>query len=709
MAQTLIIVESPTKAKTIGKFLGRKYKVVSSMGHIRDLPKSKLGIDPEKNFEISYTTPTKAKKTVTELKKLAKTAEDVILATDEDREGEAISWHLAQILKLDPAKAKRMVFHEITKSAIEEALSNPRTLNQHLVDAQQARRALDRIVGYKLSPFLWKKVQRGLSAGRVQSVALRLIVEREREIEGFDPEEYWSIEGLFGHEKTGTEIPATLTHISDKRLDKFAHQSEGVVTPIVDDIKSRDFEITGIEKKDSKRSPYPPFITSTLQQDAARRLYFSSKQTMMIAQQLYEGIPLGSRGQTGLITYMRTDSTFLSKQALDIAKKELEALYGKSYTLDKPRMFKTKSKSAQEAHEAIRPTDPTLHPDQIKEYLDDKQFKLYNLIWRRFMATQMPEARFENTTLAIQDTKDQTYTFSAKGKIQKFDGFMKVYDISSEDVILPEVAKGDGLETKDIHGDQHFTQPPARYSESTLVKALEKNEIGRPSTYASIISTILARQYVEKNDDRRFVPTEVGKIVNDMLVAHFPNIVDVAFTAKVENQFDEVAQGNEDYRQMLADFYGPFIKNLEEKEESVGRHREILHDRKCPECGHDLEMKRSRYGKFIACTNYPDCKFTDKTDEEKKFEAEVGGEKCENCEDGVMQVKRGRYGPFLGCSNYPECKTIKKIEDKTGETCPQCKEGELVWKKGKKRGRKFKACNRYPDCDYIENAKKKKE
>ncbi len=708
MAKTLIIVESPTKAKTIGKFLGKNYVVVSSMGHIRDLPKSKLGIDPEDNFAIKYETPAKAKKTVTSLRKLAKEADEIILATDEDREGEAISWHLAQVLKLDPATAKRMVFHEITKKAILKALEEPRTINEHLVDAQQARRALDRIVGYKLSPFLWKKVQMGLSAGRVQSVSLRLIVEREREIEAFKAEEYWSVEALFGAQDTSHPIPATLTHYQGKRLDKFAYTNQQDSDTLLEVLRAREYQVASIEKKTQSRHPYPPYITSTLQRDAAKRLYFSSKQTMMIAQQLYEGIALGTKGQTGLITYMRTDSTFLAGSALAAAKSEIDSRYGSKYSLEKPRMFVTKSKSAQEAHEAIRPTDPSLHPHEIKGYLDDKQFKLYSLIWSRFMATQMAAAQFENTTVAIEDTVAQEYRFTARGKIQTFDGFMRVYDISGDDTLLPDIQEAESLKTDKIDGIQHFTQPPARYSESSLIKVLEDHGIGRPSTYASIISTIQARKYVDKNDDRRFFPTEIGVIVNDMLVAHFPNIVDIDFTAKVEQQFDHVAKGDETYQQMLAEFYNPFIETVTTKDKEVGKYQEIIPDRKCPECGHDLEYKRSRYGKFIACTNYPDCKFTDKTEEEKKFEAEVGGEKCTECADGIMQVKRGRFGPFLGCSNYPECKHIKKIEDKTGETCPKCNIGELVWKKAKKRGTKFKACNRYPDCDYIEGAKPKK-
>lgn len=703
MSKALIIVESPTKAKTIGKFLGKDYTVVSSMGHIRDLPKSKIGVDPDDKFAITYEIPAKAKKTVTELKKLAKMSNEVILATDEDREGEAISWHLAHILKLKPNTTKRMVFHEITESAIQKALANPRHIDINLVDAQQARRALDRLVGYKLSPFLWQKVQRGLSAGRVQSVALRLIVDREREIEAFKAEEYWSIEGVFLAGDTSLQIPATLTHIHAKRLDKFAHKTESQTQDLVSELKSLSYKVKSIENKSVARNPYPPFITSSLQQDGARRLYLSAKQTMMIAQQLYEGVSLGSKGQTGLITYMRTDSTNLSGQAIASAKSQIIKQFGEKYY--QVRQFKTKAKNAQEAHEAIRPTDPSLTPEDVKPYLDDKQYKLYSLIWGRFMASQMKPALFDTMNVSITDTVSQSYTFTATGKRLVFDGFMRVYDIKSEDVLLPQIQEGESLKTEDIQGNQHFTQPPARYSESSLVKALEIHAIGRPSTYASIISTIQTRGYVIKNDDRRFAPTDIGKVVTDMLVAHFPHIVDIDFTAKVEEQFDEIAIGKDSYQKTMTDFYTPFIQNLKDKEKSVERHRELITDRPCPLCGGQLEIKRSKFGKFIACTNYPECKYTEQSDEEKQLQADFGGEKCPNCTDGIMEVKSGRFGPFLGCSNYPTCKTIQKIEHKTGEKCPECGIGDMVFKKGK-RG-PFKACNRYPDCKYIEGAKKK--
>lgn len=702
MSKTLIIVESPTKAKTIGKFLGKQYTVVSSMGHVKDLPKSKIGVDPENNFEISYVTPSKAKKNLTALRKTAKECDEVILATDEDREGEAISWHLAHALKLNPDSAKRIVFHEITKSAITEALSHPRTLNQHLVDAQQARRALDRLVGYTLSPFLWEKVQRGLSAGRVQSVALRLIVEREREIQAFEAQEYWSITGTFQTPESG-QLVAQLTKAKGKSCDKFRFTNEQDAQAMVTELKQQSYHIDEVKKKQTKKNPYPPYITSTLQQDAAKRLYFSSKQTMMIAQQLYEGITLGKQGSTGLITYMRTDSTSLSQQSLQAAQEQITKRVGKEYALDKPRMFKTKSQNAQEAHEAIRPTDPSLFPEDIKTFLTEEQYKLYRMIWSRFMASQMQPAVFDNTSVIITN-QDQQVEFQAKGKVQTFDGFMNVYSLAGDDVYLPQVQEGSDLRSEDIQGNQHFTQPPGRYNESTLVKILEKHSIGRPSTYASIISTIQDRKYVEKAEDKRFIPTDIGVIVNDMLVAHFPEIVDIEFTAEVENEFDKIALGEQNYSQMLGDFYYPFKENLDNKHKEVERYRDIIPDSECPKCGYQLEMKRSKYGKFIGCTNYPDCKYRDKLPEEKAFDEQHGGETCEECGQGVMQVKRGRYGPFLGCSRYPECKHLKKIEKKTGETCPQCDKGELVWKKGKRK-QQFKACNRYPDCDYIDKSK----
>jgi DNA topoisomerase-1 len=694
--KSLVIVESPTKAKTITKFLGRDYEVVSSMGHIRDLPKSKVGVDETKNFVLTYEIPSKAKKTVTSLKQKAKTSKEVILATDEDREGEAIAFHLAHVLKLNTKTTKRIVFHEITKPAIEEAIKTPRHLDENLFDAQQARRALDRVVGYTLSPFLWHKIRFGLSAGRVQSVALRLVVEREREIEAFGAQEFWSIEGLF-LTVDKAEVKAQLAKIATKKLDKFAFKNKLEADTILAEVQKEKYAVVSVVSKKTKKHPYPPFITSSLQQDAAHRLGFSAKQTMMLAQQLYEGINLGSKGHQGLITYMRTDSTNISPLAIDQTRKFITSEFGQNYLSDSVRVFKTKSKSAQEAHEAIRPTESAIKPEDVKQYLDPKQYKLYKLIWSRFVATQMAPAVFDSTSVDIADENNK-FVFKATGKVKEFDGFLRVYDISSDDVLLPVLKQKDRLETKKIDGEQHFTEPPARFDESSLVKILEEHEIGRPSTYASIISTIQDRGYVTKNDQKRFVPTEIGTVVNDMLVEHFPSIVDVAFTAKEEQKFDDIAEGQESYEQMMKEFYYPFIAKVADKEKAVKKYVKTLEGKFCPECGKALVEKIGRFGNFYTCSAYPECKYIEDTDEDKKFEKQFSEEVCEKC-GAQMEVKRGKWGPFLGCSNYPTCKNIRKIEEKLGEKCPDCQEGDLVWKKGK-RG-KFVACNRYPDCKFT--------
>jgi DNA topoisomerase-1 len=493
-----------------------------------------------------------------------------------------------------------------------------------------------------------------------------------------------------------------LTVADNKKVEKFSYTSEEQVNTLLEDARGRSYRVTGVEKKTTKTRPYPPYITSTLQQDAARRLYFNARQTMQLAQQLYEGITIGKKGQTGLITYMRTDSVNMSQKAVMAGREEIENLFGADYLTDKPRNFSSKSQNAQEAHEAIRPTYPSLTPQDVKPYLNNQQFKLYDLIWRRFMATQMKEAQFNAQTVTVED-EEKTYTFTAKGSVMKFDGFMASYPVRTTDTYLPEVQEGEPLSTTEITGHQHFTQPPGRYTESTLVKMLEKYEIGRPSTYATIIATIEDRGYVQKNDQKRFSPTDTGRIVNDMLVTHFPNIVDTDFTANLENQLDEVAEGKESYAEMLRQFYEPFMSHLEDREEKVDKYAYILPDRSCPKCGANVELKLGKYGKFIACTQYPECDFKDQTDEEKEFNKQFAGETCPEC-GAEMQVRRGRYGPFLGCSRYPECKGMKKIEYKVGKTCPECGEGELVVKKSKK-GRQFHACNRYPDCKYAENPK----
>src|SRR3989338_2034990 len=726
MAKSLVIVESPTKAKTISKFLDGKYKVEASFGHIRDLPTSKMGIDIEHDFEPTYVIPPKAKKKIAELKKLAKDAEEIILATDEDREGEAIAWHLVEALGLNKthkpeAKIKRIVFHEITRSAIETAMEHPRELDIDLVDAQQARRVLDRLVGYELSPFLWKKVKRGLSAGRVQSVAVRLVVDREREIQKFTPEEYWNIIATFHKDNN---FLGKLNKIDGKTLDKLGIKNETQAKKILADLANRPAEATEVTKKEVRRNPAAPFITSSLQQEAARKLGFSAKQTMMYAQQLYEGVELGDGSATGLITYMRTDSVNLSEFALDSAHKAIMERYGKDYLLDTPRKYASRSKNAQEAHEAIRPTDLQRDPESLKDHLDRNQHRLYDLIWKRTIASQMPEAVFDQTAVDIEIKGDKKYTFRANGQVIKFDGFMKVYlegtdeeEPTEEDLpamprggpddkawqaggLLPELKVGDKPKVFKILPKQSFTQPLPRYTDATLIKALEEQGIGRPSTYAPTLTTIQERDYVNKID-KKYHPTEMGFIVNDILVEHFPKIVDLQFTALMEDELDGIATGEKAWVPVIKEFYGPFHENLKTKEKEVERHVEIL-DEKCPLSGHPLQIKFGRFGKFVACTNYPECKFTRPMPEEQKLIEENSGEICDVC-GRPMIVKFGRFGAFLGCSGYPDCKNIKKIQKGTGVTCPSCGEGELVERRSK-RGI-FYSCSKYPKCKFLMNGK----
>jgi len=700
MSKPLVIVESPTKAKTISRFLDNKYKVEASFGHIRDLPTSKMGVDIEHDFEPTYVIPAKAKKRVAELKKLAKDAPMVILAPDEDREGEAIAWHLIEALSLKPDKIKRIAFHEITKTAIDEALDNPRDIDQHLVDAQQARRVLDRLVGYELSPFSWKKVRRGLSAGRVQSVAVRLIVEREKEIQKFVPQEYWSVTATFN--KDG-KFQARLAKVDGKTLDRLEIKDEAHAKKILSDLKGNPAVVSDVVKKEVKRSPAAPFTTSTLQQEAARKLGYSAKQTMMYAQKLYEGLELGEDNATGLITYMRTDSVNLSEFALQSAHDAIVQKFGKDYLLPSPRKFTAKSKNAQEAHEAIRPTDLTRDPESIKQYLDRNLYRLYDLIWKRAIASQMPEAVFDATSVDLDIASGKKlYTFRANGQTVKFDGFMKVYlegtdeEEEQDEGILPELAKGDKPKVVSIEPKQHFTQPPPRYTDATLIKALEEQGIGRPSTYAPTITTIQERGYTDKID-KKFHPTEMGFIVNDILVEHFPEVVDLQFTAQMEDQLDEIAEGTKQWVPVIAEFYKPFHANLKTKEKEVEKHVEETGE-KCPDSGHPLIIKFGRFGKFIACSNYPECKFTRPMPEEQKIIDENSGEVCDKC-GKPMVVKFGRFGSFLGCSGYPECKNIKKIQKGTGVACPQCGEGEMVERRSK-RGI-FYSCSKYPQCKFI--------
>ncbi|MFA5051476.1 MAG: type I DNA topoisomerase [Patescibacteria group bacterium] len=709
----LIIVESPTKAKTISRFLGNAFHVEASFGHIRDLPRSKMGVDIEHDFAPQYIIPRTKQKTLTRLKKLALAAPKIYFATDEDREGEAISWHLIESFKTEKknakkttdaglldAKSERIVFHEITKEAIAEALKNPRQLEMHLVNAQQARRILDRLVGYELSPFLWKKVAKGLSAGRVQSVALRLIVERQREIDAFKPEEYWTIEAIFHKRQNDpVDIKAKLFKIQDKSLEKFAIKNSQEAQALMAKLQGANYTVADVQAKESKKNPPTPFTTSTLQQEANRRFGFSTRQTMMLAQQLYEGVDLGNNRREGLITYMRTDSVNLSEKFLHESKDFLNSSYGKQYSLPEPRRFKTKSKLAQEAHEAIRPTEVVNTPDAIQSFLEPKQLKIYELIWQRAVASQMPEAIMSNMTIDIQDTA-HTYTFRSTGSTVKFDGFMKIYNPVKENA-LPVVQSGEPLDAKKIDPIPHFTEPPAQYSEAGLVHALEERDIGRPSTYAPTIATLIERNYVNK-EQSRLKPTEIGFHVCDVLTEHFPVIMDYAFTARMENDLDAIASGTKEWVPIIKEFYEPFKENLMKKHEEVAK-SEIASDIVCDKCGKPMVIKMSRFGKFLACTGYPECRNTKPLDQNgqvaEKTPEEIANQKCDKC-GSPMVVKRGRFGPFLACSGYPNCKNIKNIENKTGVKCPQCGQGDIVVKRSK-QGRTFYSCNRYPDCKYA--------
>jgi len=659
----LIIVESPTKAKTISGFVPKGFKVLSSYGHVRDLPKSALGID-EESFEPKYVIPTMARKKVNVLKKEVEKMDGVILATDEDREGEAIAWHLTEALSLRNLKVDKIVFHEITKSAIDAALKAPRDIDLKLVDAQQARRILDRLVGYKLSPFLWKKLYRGLSAGRVQSVAVRLIVEREREIQNFKPEEYWSIGALLEKEGGKGKFEAFLSKKSGEALDKFAIKNKNDASRIVKELENKEWVVSAVEKKETIKNPPAPFTTSTLQQEAFRRMGFSAKQTMLLAQQLYEGIDLGEKGASGLITYMRTDSLNVAESALADAKDYLEAEIGKTYALSSPRRFKTKSKGAQEAHEAIRPTSPSRSPDSIKNFLNKRQLKLYELIWRRFVASQMPQAVFDSTSA---DVNVGEYTFRANGQTMKFDGFLKIYPIKFSEALLPELSPGEKLNLEKLDPLQHFTEPPPRYTEASLVKILEKNGIGRPSTYAPIISTIQSRNYVQRDDKKRLAPTEVGFLVNDMLVENFPEVVDIQFTAKMEEELDEIASGGIQWKNVIKDFYEPFSKHLSEKYESVEkRDFQEKTDEKCDKCGKPMVIKRGRFGRFMACSGFPECKNA------KPLPPVSLNMKCLKCHEGEIverSTKRGKM--FYGCSLWPKCDFASWLKP-TGDLCPEC-------------------------------------
>jgi DNA topoisomerase I len=706
--QDLVIVESPTKARTLERMLGPGYKVEASYGHIRDLPKSKLGIDLV-TFAPEYVVPDDSEKHARLLRREAKTAPHIWLATDLDREGEAIAWHLADVIGGAKSKLRRVTFHEITPAAIADSFKHPREIDQDLVNAQQARRVVDRLVGYTMSPLLWKKIRYGLSAGRVQSVALRLIVDREREIQAFKAEEYWSIDALLANHAGESFTAEVIQHKGHK-----IHITTGAAADkhraALADAK---YVVKSLEKRESSRNAAPPFTTSTLQQDASRKLGFSVKRTMVLAQQLYEGVSLGDM-PVGLITYMRTDSLHVAESALRQAKDVITREFGAQYALDKPRHYKTRSKGAQEAHEAIRPTDLSRTPAYAKKYLKPDQLRLYTLIWQRTLASQMAPARFENTRL---DVDAGPYVLRANGRRVTFDGFIRVYaegtdEPEKEIAPLPEVVAGEDLKLLALDASQHFTQPPPRFTEASLVKTLEEHGIGRPSTYAPTISTLTGRKYVRK-EGRALVPEDVGFVVTDFLKEHFPDIVDLGFTARMELDLDRIAGGETEWVPVVRDFFTPFIKLVEQKTKSVKKSdiTEEKTDRICPKCGRPVIIKLGRFGRFYSCTGFKRtkkgepqppgaCDYSEPLEGQTEPQLEIiEGEICPDCGKPLAR-RRGRFGPFIGCTGYPDCKYIKKTQVKTGVICPLCGQGELVQRRG--RGRSlFYGCERYPECTFT--------
>lgn len=683
--QSLVIVESPAKAKTVGRFLGKDYVVRASIGHVRDLNKYSMSIDVEHDFAPKYYVPKEKKELVQELTDLAAGAKKVYLATDPDREGEAIAWHLLESANIDPKKSERVVFHEITEPAINDAFSHPGKVNMDLVDAQQARRVLDRLVGYNLSPLLMRKVHmRNLSAGRVQSVALKLVVDREREIQNFVPREYWTIKAELIPEGGKESYTAQLAKVNGKDPELAAEEQ---VKGHLKNLKAADYRISSLKEGEKKRRPFPPFTTSTLQQEASRRLGFSSKKTMMLAQQLYEGLNVGEEGSVGLITYMRTDSTNISPVAQNDARNYITSVHGKSFVPAKPPVYSKKAKGAQEAHEAVRPTSVFRTPDRIKEYLEKDQYRLYQLIWQRFIASQMADAVYKTETVEVEAKKVNDYLFRAAGQKIIFPGFLVVYaDVKDEDskeeednTIFPNGLKeGQKQDLKKLIPDQHFTQPPNRYTEATLVRAMEENGIGRPSTYASIISTIEGRNYVQL-EKRHLVPTEVGFMVNDLLVAHFDEIMDVGFTSQMENELDLIAEGDKEWVEVIRQFYGTFEPELEKAKADMPEIPKAAPEevgRDCPDCGRPLVYRVGRFGKFISCSGYPECKYTEKLQKP----VEKLGVACPKC-GGDLIVKRTKRGKiFYGCTNYPKC-DFAEWNRPIAQPCPVC--GSLMVLSGK--------------------------
>ncbi|OIP99627.1 MAG: DNA topoisomerase I [Zetaproteobacteria bacterium CG2_30_46_52] len=708
----VVVVESPAKAKTIEKYLGKGYKVLASYGHVRAFPKKNGSVDTENDFALKYVVIDDKKKRLDDIEKALKKADTLILASDLDREGEAIAWHVAEEMRarglLDTREVQRITFNQITRKAIQDAVDHPAVLNMPLVDAQQARSALDYLVGFTLSPLLWKKIRGGLSAGRVQSVALRLVCEREQHIRDFRPKEYWSVEANCAVKgQADSPFQAMLQELAGEKLTKFSLVNEKAARAATDVVNKGSFKVADIQKKQSKQLPSPPFITSTIQMEASRKLGFTARKTMQIAQKLYEGEEVDGE-RVGLITYMRTDSVSLSAEAIEEAREHILSKYGKDYLPSKPREFKTKSKNAQEAHEAIRPTSFARTPESMRQSLQADELKLYKLIWKRTLASQMESAVLDQVRA---DLSDGSTTLRANGSTLIFPGFRTLYiegtdepATSSDDSTLPPLNLGDVIDIAEVLPKQHFTEPKPRFSEATLVKELESHGIGRPSTYASILNVLRERKYVDM-DKKRFVPTDVGEIVSKFLTTYFGDIVDVNFTADIEDKLDAVARGESDWKPLLREFWGPFKARIDHTEEHVNR-ADVTHeetDEKCPECGKPMAIKLGKFGKFLACTGYPECKVAKPLngDDENRAEPEASDEICELC-NSPMVVKAGRFGKFLGCSSYPECKNIQPLEKPvdTGIPCPTCNQGTFLEKKSR-RGKVFYSCSKYPKCKHA--------
>lgn len=686
MAKKLVIVESPTKARTIGKILGSNYKVIASVGHLRDLPKSKMGIDIENNFEPEYISVRGKGDIIKQIKKDAKASDKVLLATDPDREGEAISWHISTLLKLDPEDENRIEFHEITKETVKNSINKPRSIDMRLVDAQQARRVLDRLVGYEISPILWKKVKSGLSAGRVQSVALRLLCEREKEIREFVPQEYWSITA--NHKKDKIDFESNFFGFyKDGKEQKLDIKTEKGANEILSKLDKDNFEVVDVKVGTKNKNPYPPYTTSTLQQDANRRLNFSASKTMTVAQQLYEGIRLGREGSVGLISYMRTDSTRISSGTVQDSLSYIIKNFGKDYAT-KGNPYGKNKKNSQDAHEAIRPSSVLRTPQSIEEYLSRDQYRLYELIWTRTVASQMTPAKYKTTAIVINNNN---FIFKTNGNVESFKGFTKLYKINDTDVILPEIKKDEVLKADSIDKKQHFTKPKSRFTEASLVKTLEEDGIGRPSTYASIISSLTKRHYVELKQ-KKFFTTELGEKVNAFLIKYFDEIINEKFTAEMESELDKIADDGLDWKKLVADFYDNFEKKLQNAKKDNNNFKVVPEKtgEKCPKCGHDLVVKHGRNGKFIGCSNFPDCTYT-------KVLVKKIGIKCPDCKDGDIIEKVSKRGKvFYGCSNYPDCEFA--VWDKPiNEKCPKC--GHILVHKKNRKVDEIRCSN--TECDYV--------